>query len=188
MTPEERRIDGESRERLTILLDGLEQEKADNAEMRDIVIGSSRRMALLQWITLGFAALSIALGITVGATLYNLHQQGRQRAAMQARNDARNTQAIEVSCTLLSNIAQQSGVVGTGGEASPAARAQKGLVALVFDVAIRGMTPTEKRRFDTLYRAFLKAGPYVTLPKCSQVAQHPETVKQLGNTTAQEEP
>lgn len=188
MSPEERRIDGESRERLTHLLDGLEQEKADNAEMRDIVIGSSRRMALLQWVTLAFAMLSIALGVTVGATLYNLHQQGRQRAAQQARNDARNTQAIEVSCTLLSNLAQQAGVIGTGSGASPAAKAQKVLVALVFDQARRGFRYHERYLFRKNYKVLLAAGPYVTIPKCSQVARHPETVKQLGQPKAQEKP
>lgn len=202
MSPEERRIDGESRERLTVLLDGLEGERAaaaadreaaaldreENEKTRNVLLRASGRMGLLQWVTLALGFFSIALGVTLALTLVHLHSQGAQRSREQIENIARNTKSIEVGCALLKDIASQAGVIGTGSDVSEATKVQKGLVALVFDVAIRGMTKAERARFDALYKRFLKAGPYVRLPDCKQVAQHPETVLQKGKTTKQEKP
>lgn len=200
--PEERRIDGESRERLTALLDGLESERAAscqdraaakeererNAEMRDVVLGSSRRMAWLQRLTLGLAVVAVALGATLGVTLYRLHQQGLKRNHETRHLLATAKESTLTTCTLLSNIAKQAGVLGTGGDASEAVKVQRKLIGQVFDVAIRNMTSAERARFGVLYHDFQHAGSYVQLPNCRQVADHPESVKQLGATTKQAKP
>lgn len=180
MSPAERRIDGESRERLTILLNGLEQEKADNAEMRDVVIRASRRMGWLQWVIMGLACISIALGVVLAVTLVHLHHQGAEHRQEQTANIARNSKSIEIGCTLIKNLAGQAGVVGTGSDASPAARAQKVLVGLVFDVAKRSMRYHERYEFRKYYKVFLDSGPYVALPNCKQVARDPDSIPSLG--------
>ncbi len=171
MTAEDRRTDDETRGRIETLLDGIDE--------RDLaVLKFERRMGWLGWTVIVLSAVTLALSVGLGITLIHLHSQAGDRRDEQVAQIDRNTKAIEVGCKLLSNIASQAGVIGTGSDISEATRVQKDLVALVFDVSIRGMTRAERKRFDGLYAKFLKAGPYVKLPNCKQVAQHPETVLQ----------
>lgn len=124
----------------------------------------NRLLGRLQWIGRAMLVLMVA-GLLLSAYFYD---QNRQRIKA-------NTTAIEVSCTLLVDVATQSGVTGPG-QASDAAKVQDKITALAFDVIIRGMTMAERERFAKLIREREKAGAFVALPRCEQVAREPGSV------------
>ncbi len=134
------------------------------------MIATGRR--LIKWVRTTFAL--VLIGFTVGG--YAIVEL-----------IARNTKAILVSCTLISNVATDAGAAG-GKAKSKAAQKQQEITALAFDVIIRNMTQAERQRLAQLNDELAKSGGFVTLPNCKQVSENPESVTQLGTQDKQAKP
>jgi hypothetical protein len=125
--------------------------------------------------------------IVVGCQIRNLEARGDRvdRAADRAdtaterleRTAARNTKAIRVSCTLLSNAIIQSGAASPGG----APTAQGRLTGIYVGAINRELlTPAERLEVHRLQLIVAgSGGGGVTLPDCDEVARYPDAVQAL---------
>jgi hypothetical protein len=134
------------------------------------MVATGRR--LIRWVRITFAVVLVGFAVGGYAILDLI---------------GRNTKAILVSCTLISNVATDAGAAGTPGK-SPASRKQQEITVLAFDVLIRHMTPAERVKLARLNGEMRAAGGFVTLPNCKQVSEDPESVTQLGTQAKQTKP
>ncbi len=124
-------------------------------------------------------AIVFAVLVVVAVAMGSVAVVQAQRASAATRDLAeRNTEAIRVGCTLLTNIIIESGAGGQR-STSKAARAQAKLSALYVRVIGRSMTIAEQREARRLAAVVASAGGIVTTPDCNEVALHPERVKEL---------
>lgn len=125
--------------------------------------------------------------VVVGFQIRQLENRGDRAEQSAARADeatdrlertaARNTEAIRVSCTLISNAIIESGAAGER-RASPTASER--LTAMLIAAIVRGMAPAERAEVHRLQLITASSGGgRVTLPSCDDVAQHPETVQAI---------
>lgn len=87
-----------------------------------------------------------------------------------------NRTANLVNCRLLTNAIIES---GAGGVAAKASNPQQQLTNLYIKVINRSMTPPEKRRQIELTKQIQIQGGTVTVPNCRDVANHPDSVKNV---------
>jgi hypothetical protein len=145
-------------------------ERRQDAETRGRIvemIATGRQ--LIRWVRITFAVVLVGFAVG-GYAIVDLI--------------GRNTKAILVSCTLISNVATDAGAAGQSGR-SPASRKQQEITALAFDVLIRSMTQAERAKLSRLNAELAVSGGYVKLPNCKQVSEDPESVTQLGTQAKQ---
>lgn len=92
------------------------------------------------------------------------------------RTAQRNTKAIRVSCTLLSNAIIQSGAATPGNRPT----AQSRLTGIYIGAITRELTPAERAEVHRLQLIVASSGGgRVALPDCDDVARHPDDVRAL---------
>ncbi len=100
----------------------------------------------------------------------------------------KNTQAIEVGCTLLVRAINETGAGATShtppkpGKPLTAGQAAQARTAILVTAITRGLTDAERREVVRLSVIVDKAGGVVTVPDCREIARDPKPVGDLSQT------
>jgi hypothetical protein len=150
------------------------RERQANRELRVAVIDYGRKTG---WVLRAVTVLAL-LAIAGGAVGYS---QLREIAARNAATAKRATEAVRVSCTLLTNAIIESGGGGRDqAPASEAARAQRQITAILVGAINRGLlTDAERAEVKRLGEIVARAGGVISIPDCNEIARHPERVREL---------
>lgn len=132
--------------------------------------------------TIGLGVLLAFIGFGFQVRSLEAAKRRIDETARIARAKAdRNSNAIRVGCTLLSNAIIQSGSATAAGE-QPRPSTQQKLNSLLIGSIVRGLPAADRERAQRLLRQLRREGGPLTLPSCDDVAAHPERVKALGGT------
>lgn len=93
-----------------------------------------------------------------------------------AKTAARNKQAIQVACILITNLIAESGAGGRQVSGRPVPPQLK-LNALYVKAIGRIMTKEERKQERELKQQIAKDGGIVTFPDCKQIVAHPDQVQ-----------
>lgn len=194
MTPDEH-TEARAREALHRLLESLGDATGVLLDLRtylealDAYYSDTTQELLVRGRRLLRAAALIGFGVVVALGVSAAQQRNIEQAAMKAdiaaadvkRVAVRNTLAIRVSCTLLTNAILESGAGGSGQPArTPAAKAQRANTELYIGAIVRRLlTPAERGTLRENARIVAKAGGVISTPDCDEVAKHPERVREL---------
>lgn len=120
-----------------------------------------------------FALICLAITFASYAVVRN-----QLRVDETAKTAARNKQAIQVACILITNVIAESGAGGRQVSNRPMPPQLK-LNALYVKAISRVMTKEERKQELKLKQQMAKDGGIVTFPDCKQIVAHPEQVKAL---------
>lgn len=112
--------------------------------------------------------LTFAVVLGVFSTIAIIHQQ----KALSKKN----TQAIEVSCTLLANAIVESSL---DNPVTEQAKIRQALNLLYIRQIMDLMTPAERKRVVSLAKKVRQQGSPISIPDCEKVSTHPKEVRQL---------